>query len=165
MPAGSSSAQGSAGSSPTASVLLVRADGRACALPLQHVAEIMRWLGTEAVPGAPEFVSGLSVIRGAPTPVADLGVLLGSEASRERARVVSLKVGGRSVALAVDEVVGVRRLEAAELRELPPLLDGLDGGIVAAIGVRDAQLSVVLRAARLIPDEAWAVILREEAAP
>ena len=57
-------------------VLVVTVGARACAIPLQHVAETMRPLPIEPVAGTPGFVRGVSVIRGAPTPVVDLRALL-----------------------------------------------------------------------------------------
>ena len=53
-------------------VLIVMAGARACAIPLDYVAETMRPLPIEPVAGTPGFVRGVSVIRGAPTPVVDL---------------------------------------------------------------------------------------------
>ena len=52
-------------------VLVVMVGARACAIPLDHVAETMRPLPIEPVAGTPGFVRGVSVIRGAPTPVVD----------------------------------------------------------------------------------------------
>src|SRR5580692_5756315 len=58
--------------------LLCRVQARWCALPLRHVIETMRPLPTSPIPGAPAFVDGLAVIRGAPVPVVSLSRLLGA---------------------------------------------------------------------------------------
>src|SRR5579864_4751234 len=68
--------------------LFVRAGAHMCALALSNVAEIMRPLPIAPLAGAPEIVRGLSVIRGAPVPVVDLGRLLGSEAQSPSTRFV-----------------------------------------------------------------------------
>ena len=57
-------------------VLVVTAGAHACAFPLHHVVEIMRPLPIKSVAGTPGFVRGVSVVRGAPTPVVDLKALL-----------------------------------------------------------------------------------------
>ena len=57
-------------------VLVVMAGARACAIPLHHVGETMRPLRIEPVGRTPGFVRGVSMIRGAPTPVVDLKALL-----------------------------------------------------------------------------------------
>lgn len=124
--------------------------------------ETLRPLAIEPVAGAPAFVRGLSVIRGAPTPVVDLGALLeGGPARASSGRLVTLKVGARQVALGVDEVVGLKSVDPAQLEQLPPLLR--DAALIEAIGARDGQLLVVLRAARLVPDEVWASLASAEA--
>src|SRR5215467_11854932 len=57
------------------SFLLVRVHGSLCALPLGHVQEVLRPLPLQAVPGAPAFVCGVTVIRGGVMPVIDAAVL------------------------------------------------------------------------------------------
>lgn len=136
-----------------ASALVVTIGRRACALRLPDVAEVMRPLPVEPISGAPHFVLGLCVIRGAALPVVDLTALLEVRPGIACGRFVSVKAGDRSLALAVDSVIGVRNLEHAQLLGLPPLLE--DAQVIEAVGAADAQLLLVLRAARLVPDEAW----------
>lgn len=137
-------------------MLIVTVGARACAIPLRHVAETMRPLPVEPVAATPGFVRGVAVIRGAPTPVIDLGALLeGGEGGAAHGRFVTLKLGERRVALGVDGVVGSRNLEQDQLGELPAMLRDVTADVVEAIGARDAQLLVVLRAARLVPEEVW----------
>lgn len=145
-------------------VLVVAVGARACAIPLCHVVETMRPLPIGPVTGTPGFVRGVAVIRGAPTPVVDLGALLGNSGnSATYGRFVTLKLGERRVALGVDGVGGVRHLDSAQLGELPPLLRDVAADLVESVGVRDAELLVVLRAARLVPEEVWATLAAAEA--
>jgi purine-binding chemotaxis protein CheW len=112
----------------------------------------------------PDFVRGVSVIRGAPVPVVDLKVLLESEAtSATFGRFVTVKLGERLVALGVDAVVGLRAVDSEQLGELPPILHAATADIIEAIGARDAQLLVLLRVARLVPDEVWNSLPKAEA--
>jgi purine-binding chemotaxis protein CheW len=145
-------------------VLVVTVGARACAIPLLHVAETMRPLSIEPVAGTPAFVRGVSVIRGAPTPVIDLKALLeNGEHSATFGRFVTLKVGERRVAIGVDGVVGSRNLDSAELGDLPPILRDVGADLIEAIGTRDAQFLVLLRTARIVPDAVWAVLAAAEA--
>ncbi|HEX7478651.1 MAG TPA: chemotaxis protein CheW [Polyangiales bacterium] len=144
--------------------LIVTVGARACAIPLHHVAETMRPLPIEPVAEMPDFVRGVSVIRGAPTPVIDLNALLGNgENSATYGRFVTMKLGERRVALGVDGVVGLRNLDSAQLGELPPILRDVAADLIEAIGTRDAQLLVVLRAARIVPDEVWTTLAAAQA--
>jgi purine-binding chemotaxis protein CheW len=147
-----------------AAVLVMTVGAHACAIPLQHVWETMRPLPIERMAGLPAFVLGVSVIRGAPVPVVDLGALLtGGRASASYGRLVTVRVGERRAALAVDAVVGSQTLDLSQLGALPPLLHDAGADLVDAIGARDAQLLVVLRATRLLPDEVWATLTSAQA--
>jgi len=132
--------------------LVCRVEARLCALPLEHAVETMRPLAVEPVVGAPPFVRGLAVVRGEPLPVVDAARLLGLQEG-PIGRFVTVAVGVRRVALAVDAVVGVRRFPPGSLRALPPLLHEAAGDVVDAIGLLDSALLLVLRSARLLHDE------------
>jgi purine-binding chemotaxis protein CheW len=134
--------------------LVVGVAARFCAVPLQHVVETMRPLPIEVTAGAPSFVRGLSIIRGTPVPVVDLRLLLGIP-PEDGTRFVALRIGERRVALLVDEVVGIRRLDGSSLDQLPPLLRDARGGLVQELGTLDTQLLMVLRASHLLPDDTW----------
>jgi purine-binding chemotaxis protein CheW len=142
-------------------VLLVRAGGRLYALPIAHVVEVIRGLPVERIAGAPPHVSGLAVVRGSSVPVVDLGLLAGDRSAA--GRFVSLRVGDRRVALAVDAVLGVRAFDGWLLQELPPLLRDACADLIATIGVLDGELLVALRAGRLVPDDIWRALASEAA--
>ena len=145
---------------------VVMVGARACAFPLHHVAETLRPLPIKPVAGTPGFVCGVSIIRGTPTPVVDLKALLeNSENSPSYGRFVTLKLDDRRVAIGVDSVVGLRHLDSAQLGELPPLLRDVSFGLIESFGTRDAQLLLVLRAARIVPDEVWTTLAAAETAP
>ena len=147
-------------------VLVVMVGARACAFPLQHVAETMRPLPIEPIAGTPGFVRGVSVIRGTPTPVVDLKALLeNSDNSPSYGRFVTLKYDTRRVVIGVDSVVGLRNLDSAQLAELPPLLRDVTADLIESFGTLDAQLLLVLHAARIVPDEVWSSLAAAELAP
>lgn len=132
--------------------LLCRVGTFVCALRLTHVVEIMRLLPTEPIAGAPSFVRGLSIIRGTPTPVVDIGQLLTGCATSPR-RLVTVRAGTRIVALAVDSVPGVRSMVTADTTTpLPLLLKDAATDAVSAIGRLDAGLLLFLDTARIVPD-------------
>jgi purine-binding chemotaxis protein CheW len=132
--------------------LLCRAGSHLCAIPLAYVIEVMRQLSIETVAGAPPFVLGLSVVRGAVVPVIDAGLLLGEAATAAR-RLVAIRSGSRTVMLAVDLVLGVRTFADDVRNALPPLLRNAAGETIAAIGTLDAELLFFLRTSLSVPDE------------
>jgi purine-binding chemotaxis protein CheW len=140
------------GESGRAEWLLCRAGALLCAIPIEHVIETMRVLPIEPVAGAPRHVLGLSLIRGAPVPVVDTGLLVGEQPTRAE-RIVTVKAGNRTIALAADAVLGIAAIAPGEIGQLPPLLRDAAADTIEAIGTRDAELLFFLRAARLVPEE------------
>jgi purine-binding chemotaxis protein CheW len=143
--------------------LICRVRARLCAIPLAQVVETMRPLPVEPLPDMPGFVRGLATIRGKPTPVVDAGGVLGESGPGRPTRFVTVRAGERLVALGVEEVLEIRDLTLASLETLPPLLREAGAEIVSAIGRLDAELLVVLEAARVLPDSVWQGLEASEA--
>ena len=142
-------------------VLVVSVGARACALPLQDVGETMRALPVESFAGMPSFVLGLSIIRGAPTPVVNLGALVGSPRG-SHGRMVTLRSGERPFAIAVESVLGVRWLDRSLLQTSLALFHECSSDLVEAIGTLDAKLLLLLRAGWVLPNEVWLALANRE---
>jgi purine-binding chemotaxis protein CheW len=136
-------------------MLLFRVGTSLCALPLASVGETMRPLPVEPLPDTADFVLGLAIVRGAPTPVIDLAVLLGLHDGSRAERFVTLRLGERTAMLAVSAVVGVRRVDEQAMAALPPLAGGLAHELVRKIGVLDHALLAVLQSGALVPESLW----------
>jgi purine-binding chemotaxis protein CheW len=127
----------------------------ACAFPLEHVVETMRPLPVEPLGGrrdaALASIEGVAMIRGAPVPVLDARKLLGVPSGRA-GRFVVVRTHDRRVAIAVDAVLEISRIDGDTLSRLPPLL-AENGAAVSAFGALDAALLIVLDAARILPED------------
>jgi purine-binding chemotaxis protein CheW len=135
--------------------LIVRLRSRICAVPLGDVIETMRPLPIEVLAGVPAFVRGVAIIRGIPTPVVDLGAVLGTP-DEFAERFVTVRVGERQVALSVGAVLGIRDFQTILMvQEIPALLHGAAQDVVAMIGSLDEQVLMVLRAGWELPEEVW----------
>lgn len=130
--------------------LMCRAGAHVCGLPLRNVIETMRPLPVERLQRAPKFVEGLSVIRGTPTPVVHMRLLMG-EAPAPSARVVTVRTGDHAVALAFDAVLGVQTMEETQTTALPPLVKNVADDVVTAVTTRDSALILFLETARILP--------------
>jgi purine-binding chemotaxis protein CheW len=118
-----------------------------CALPAEYVTEIMRPQPISGLANAPSFVLGLALIRGEAMPVVDLGKLvLGKSANISR--FIVIRVADRNMALAVNDVQGLTKLEGGNAEGLSPILtEALD--TVQALLTRDQKLLLVLQAIRI----------------
>ena len=122
-----------------------------CALSLADVIEVMRRLPIEPIAGAPPFVLGLCVHRGAPVPVVDAGLLFDEHTDRPD-RLVAVKAHSRTINLAFSAVVGLRSISSDAAEALPPLLREAGSEVITAIARLDAGLLHILDAARLAPE-------------
>jgi len=134
--------------------LLLHAGKLRCGVPISGVIEVMRCQPVVAISNLPRFVMGVSIIRGDRVPVVDLCELLGAAGEQTgRTRLVTVRVGSRVVALAVDSVTGIREFERNLLANVPPLLACAHPEALAAIGLLDRELLMVLDESRMVPDE------------
>lgn len=136
--------------------LLLRAGKYLCALPLAHIAETMRPQAVRTVAGAPAYVRGLATIRGAAVPVVDAASVLDEgDRTTNPTRFVVVKAGDRRVALAADEVLGIKALDLQSLSALPPLVAGPRQQVASAVGLLDKELLIILHSGRFVPDDVW----------
>lgn len=131
--------------------LLCRAGLHLCALPVEQIAEVMRPLPVEPLADAPPFVRGVAVIRGAPVPVIDLALLLG-QPKAAITRLITVRAGGRVLALAVGEILGLKRDEEAGAKNMVPLMREAARESVSAIGALDSEALLFLNTLRLLPE-------------
>ena len=146
--------------------LLVRVPGALCAFPLAEVIETMRPLPIEPLAIQSEFIQGVACIRGAAVPVVQLTALFHGDGRCELpTRFVTLRVGQRCVALAVQSVVGIVDLSDQVFGNLPPLLKTVRTELIQNLGTLDAEFLVMLDTARLVPDSVWDALPQTKAMP
>jgi purine-binding chemotaxis protein CheW len=145
--------------------LLVRVPGAVCAFPLTEVIETMRPLPIAPLAIQSDFIQGVARIRGEVVPVLQLtGLFHGDGHCELPTRFVTLRVGERSVALAVQSVMGIVDLSAHDFGNLPPLLKTVRSQLIQSLGTLDAELLVMLDTARLVPDSIWQALSQMRAA-
>jgi purine-binding chemotaxis protein CheW len=98
----------------------VAVGGRPHAFPLASVREIVPLGRTARIPGAAAHVLGLVNVRGRLVTTVDLGLRLGGAAvDRAEASVLLVEDGERVVGAAVDALVDVVQVAAADVRPTP----------------------------------------------
>jgi purine-binding chemotaxis protein CheW len=147
--------------------LAFRAGPHLVAIGLAAVTEVARPLPVRPLAGVPPFVRGICVLRGVPVPIIEVRLLLGGDAVASGAapRFVGVRTERHPVALAVDEVLGIRDVPMDLLYDLSSVF-GPAG--CAGVGVVGEESLLFLTAARVVPETLWTVLeeaASEEAAP
>lgn len=143
-------------------LILFRTGPRLCALPVEHVVEVMRPPPTEPVRGAPRFVVGAAMVRGRSMPIIDMQALLSGSPLAEPTRMMNVRVGqDRSVGVLASEVHGV--IDDDGEGERSPLF--ADANTIEKIGALDRGLLTILSAAQLLPESFWQRWAHGEDAP
>ena len=134
-------------------LLVFRVGNLTCAAAAEVVREILPWLHTTRIPGAPPVVAGLVNVRGTLVTVVDGWKALGQPEPAARPEgagggtTVLLQIAGaggqKTIGFTVDEVVDMLAVNADAL-EPRQALPGLDPKLVRAVGRRREQLFIVL---------------------
>jgi purine-binding chemotaxis protein CheW len=114
------------------------------AIDIMRLREVVTPAPVTPVPGSPSFVEGIIELRGDFLPVVDLRrrLLTGDPGSPGRFLIVVLE--GRRVALAVDEVSEVRRVDPGDFREAPPMAIGPSSRFFRSVLKADALVALVV---------------------
>lgn len=134
--------------------LLCRAGARIAALPIEHVIETMRPLPIEPLATRARAVLGAAIVRGRAVPVVSVAAAMAADEGSV-GRFVTISAAGRTVALAVESVLGIDALSGLA-EPLPPLLSEADA--VRSLRVLDDALAMVLDSALLVPEDVWSSI-------
>jgi purine-binding chemotaxis protein CheW len=93
-------------------------------LRIMQVQEINRLSSITDVPRAPQFIDGLTNLRGNVIPVVNVRSLFGLEKAEvdDRTRIIIVDIGGNKTGLRVDEVKEVLRLSRSSIEETPTIV-------------------------------------------
>ncbi len=120
------------------------------ALNIFQVERILRYQKPAALPKSPDFLEGVVQYRGGVVPVIDLRKRLSLEAGiRDETRLMVLELESQRVAVLVDQVMEVLRVDTTTITPPPPMVRGLAANYISGIIARPNRTIVVLNAARL----------------
>ena len=126
-------------------VACFRVADRDCAVDVMRIAEVLRPVPVTPLPAAPPFVEGIIELRGRFLPVIDLRKRFGAAAERAPGKYVVAPMGQTSVALVVDEVMGVERIPTDQIQPPPALASGrVAPGFVSGIVKWNERVFMVL---------------------
>ena len=120
------------------------------ALNIFQVERILRYSKPASLPKSPAYLEGVVQYAGGVVPVIDLRKRLSVEAKlREETRQMVLELEGQRVAVVVDQVLEVLRVDTRTISAPPPMVRGLSADYISGIISRPGRTIVVLNAGRL----------------
>jgi purine-binding chemotaxis protein CheW len=121
------------------------------ALDILQVERILRYERPAPLPQAPAFLEGVVRYEGGAVPVVDLRKRLElADPVREETRLVVLLLEDQRIAVVVDEVLEVMRVDSATITAPPPVVRGLAAPYIAGIITRGERTIVLLQVLRLL---------------
>jgi len=120
-------------------------------LAITQVERILRYTPPAPVPEAPDFLEGVAPYAGGVVPVVDLRKRFGLDpVLREETRMVVVQLEDQNVAVVVDQVMEVLRVDSREISSPPRMVRGLAAKYISGIISRPGGTIVVFNAARLL---------------
>jgi len=145
-------------------IVIFRVAGQEFALEISQVERILRWQRPSPVPKAPAFLDGVVAYDDGVVPVVDLRTRLSVEATDgAETRLVVMQLDDQRVAVAVDAVVEVLRIDAREVAAPPDLVRGLAAKFIDGILSREDRTVLLLNARRLFTSKEKLALARAEA--
>jgi purine-binding chemotaxis protein CheW len=121
------------------------------ALEILQVERILRYERPAPLPKSPDFLEGVVTYDGIPVPVVDLRKRLEVPAPiDDQTRLMVLALDDQRVAVIVDEVREVLRVDSTTIVAPPPIVRGLAAAYIAGLVTRGERTLVLLQAAKLL---------------
>jgi purine-binding chemotaxis protein CheW len=132
-------------------VVAFRVGRQEFAFDILQVERILRYTAPSPLPKAPQFLEGVLPYGGGAIPVIDLRKRFELEASiREETRLMVLELETQRVAVLVDEVREVLRIDTTTIAAPGPMVSGLAAAYISGIITRPGRTIIILNARKLL---------------
>ncbi|MDF3052481.1 MAG: cheW [Geminicoccaceae bacterium] len=132
-------------------VVAFRVGGQEFAFDILQVERILRYTAPSPLPKAPDFLEGVMPYGDGAVPVLDLRKRFELEALiREETRLMILELDNQRVAVLVDEVREVMRVDATTITAPGPLVSGLAAAYISGIITRPGRTIIILNPRKLL---------------
>jgi purine-binding chemotaxis protein CheW len=132
-------------------VVTFRVGRQEFAFDILQVERILRYAAPSPLPKAPQFLEGVMSYGGGAVPVIDLRKRFELEAAiREETRMIVLELEHQRVAVLVDEVREVMRVDSTTIAAPGPMVSGLAAAYISGIITRPGRTIIILNARKLL---------------
>lgn len=134
---------------------------------IASVESIVKMQPITAVPRAPEFVEGVTNLRGNVLPVIDLRKRLGlaTQGETKDTRIVVVEMNGLKIGMVVDAVTEVLRVDESAIEPPSPIVTTVNSVFITGIAKVDERLVILLDLARVLSTDEQDGLKTLQAAP
>lgn len=117
-----------------------------CAIGIQDIQEINKHLEITQVTNAPDYIRGISNLRGSIITVIDMRIKFGLEHTEigDSTRIVVVKNQGEQIGLLVDKMLDVLFVDESDLEPTPSNVNGIAGKFFSGIYKMQNKLAALL---------------------
>ena len=132
-------------------VVTFRVGGQEFALDILQIERILRYQQPAPLPKSPDFLEGVIPYADGAVPVVDLRKRFELNAPiQEETRLMILALESQRVAVLVDEVREVMRVDSTTITAPGPMVSGLAAAYIAGIVTRPERTIIILNARKLL---------------
>lgn len=127
-------------------------DSQDYAFPIEQIQEIVIVDQVTKTPQVPDYVEGVTNLRGAIIPIINLRKLFGMEPKPidSETRTIVVNVGTRTIGCSVDTVTQVVRIAESAIQPAPETVTGYGAGYIAGFAKIQSNLIVILDVDQLL---------------
>jgi purine-binding chemotaxis protein CheW len=122
------------------------------AVKVEDMREIIRLQHITSVPRSPDFILGITSIRGEIVPVFDIRKRLGLEVREpsRSTRILVISDDGSPHGMLVDSVTGVVRLSAGDIEPPPAVIGGVDAEYLEGVGRASGRMLILFNTVKVL---------------
>ena len=126
--------------------LIFELDKQEYAIDIKYVVDIINIQSFTRVPNCPDFICGITNLRGKPIPIIDVRIRFGKSQQiyNDRTCIIAVELDGVSVGMVVDSVSEVITLEEDDVCLPPSFSQTVDTRFVEGIGKTETGFKLIL---------------------
>ncbi len=134
--------------------LIFYLDNQQYAIAIQYVIDIINVQPVTRVPSCPEFVRGITNLRGKVIPIIDVRLRFGKppQEYNDRTCIIVVELGDISVGMIIDRVSEVITIEEDDISPPPAFSEGADTRFVEGIGKTENGIKLILDCRTVLDD-------------
>lgn len=130
-------------------------DEQEFAIAIRYVVDIINVQPVTRVPNTPDFVLGITNLRGKVIPIIDVRTRFGKamKEHNDRTCIIVLEERGATVGMVIDSVSEVITLEDEDISPPPRLNNGIDARFIEGVGKTENGIKLILNCLAVLDDE------------